>query len=185
MASDSGRARASAVTLFRIAASEPGAAPATDFQTASLLAYHRAGVTKPSAFLVAAIALVVTALGCKGEREQAERAEAGRIAHAIAALRDAPNEAKPPRIAALDSEKCTSEALCELKRVCVDAYRTHVRGLEAARIAARALDSDGESQARERIAELVAASERDLVRARELVRRCSDLESEVVRRFGL
>ena len=136
-------------------------------------------------FFAAAVAVVVLALGCKGEREQAERAEAGRLTHAIAALRDAPNEAKPPRIAALDREKCTSEALCEMKRVCVDGYRLHVRGLEASRVASRALEADGGSQAGQRIAELVAASERDLLRAREQVQRCADLESEVARRFGL
>jgi hypothetical protein len=142
-------------------------------------------VARNSVFFAAAVAVVVLALGCKGEREQAERAEAGRLTHAIAALRDAPNEAKPPRIAALDREKCTSEALCEMKRVCVDAYRLHVRGLEASRVASRALDADGGSQAGRGIAELVAASERDLVRAREQVQRCSDLESEAARRFGL
>jgi hypothetical protein len=141
-------------------------------------------VARSSAFFAATIA-VVLALGCKGEREQAERAEAGRLTHAIAALRDAPNEAKPPRIAALDREKCTSEALCEMKRVCVDAYRLHVRGLEASRVASRALEADGASQAAQRIAELVAASERDLLRARDQVQRCADLESEAARRFGL
>jgi hypothetical protein len=141
-------------------------------------------VARNSAFFAATTA-VVLALGCKGEREQAERAEAGRLTHAIAALREAENAAKPPRIAALDREKCTSEALCEMKRVCVDAYRLHVRGLEASRVASRALDADGGSQPGRRIAELVAASERDLVRARELVQRCTDLESETTRRFGL
>ena len=130
------------------------------------------------------IALPVVVAGCKGEREQAERAEAGRITHAVAALREADNTAKPPRIAVLDRESCTSEALCELKRVCLDAYRLHVRGLEASRVATRALDADG-SQPDKSVAELVLASERDLVKARELVQRCSDLESEAARRFGL
>jgi hypothetical protein len=134
--------------------------------------------------LVTTITAVLHAAGCKGEREQAERAEAGRITHAIGALREADNDAKPPRIAALDREPCTSQELCELKRACVEAYRLHVRGLEAARAASRALDSDAETQA-EQIARLIAASERDLVRARELVQRCSDLESAAARRFGL
>ena len=135
--------------------------------------------------ILATTITLVLAAGCKGEREQAERAEAGRITHAIAALREAENEAKPPRIAALDRETCTSQELCELKRACVEAYRLHVRGLEASRIASRALDADAGRQAGERVAELVTASERDLVRARELVQRCSDQESAVARRFGL
>jgi hypothetical protein len=135
--------------------------------------------------MLAIFALSSCAAGCKGEREQAERAEAGRIAHAIAALREADNDAKPPRIAALDREECTSQEICELKRACVEAYRLHVRGLEASRVASRALDSDAGSQSGQRIAELVSASERDLVRARELVQRCSDLESAAARRFGL
>jgi hypothetical protein len=142
-------------------------------------------VARNFAFFGAAVAALALTLGCKGEREQAERAEAGRITHAIAALREAENEAKPPRIAALDREKCTSEKLCEMKRVCIDAYRLHVRAIDGSRVAGRALEADGGSEAGQRIAELVAASERDLLRARELVQRCNDLEAEVTRQFGL
>jgi hypothetical protein len=123
------------------------------------------------------------AAGCKGEREQAERAEAGRITHAIAALREAPNDAKAPRLLALERENCTTEELCELKRTCVEAYRLHARALEASRVAARALDGGADGEGVRRIGELVASSERDLDRARELTQRCSELESRIARRY--
>jgi hypothetical protein len=123
--------------------------------------------------------------GCDGEQEQARRAEAGRIAHAIAALREAPNEAKAPRVAALEREACSVQELCELKRSCVDAYRLLNQGLEASRVARRALDADAGAAAAQRVAELVRVTERDLGRARELTGRCSELEAEATRRYGL
>ena len=51
--------------------------------------------------VIAGIALAVAGGSCRGEREQAQRAEAGRIAHAIGALREAANDTKAPRILAL------------------------------------------------------------------------------------
>jgi hypothetical protein len=132
----------------------------------------------------AALALLLT-FACDGEQQQAARAEAGRIRHAVAALREAPNDAKPPRIAALDREQCSVPELCELKRSCVEAYRVFASGMEGSRVAGRALDADAGAEAAQRIAELVRVSERDLGRARELTRRCSELEAEVARRHGL
>ncbi len=72
-----------------------------------------------------------------------------------------------------------------MKRSCIEAYRLLDQGLQSSRVANRALDADVGNAGAERVAELVAAAERDLTRARELTGRCSELEGEIARRYGL
>ena len=135
--------------------------------------------TRAAAILIAGVLCV----GCSGAREQQRRAEAGRLGRAIDALREAPNPEKRPLLRALESEPCSAAELCALKQTCVDAYARHLNALDGVQASRRALeDREPETDSR-RVAELVAASERELAEARRLGERCAELRGEAQRRY--
>jgi hypothetical protein len=123
--------------------------------------------------------------GCRGEREQALRGEAGTLVHAIRQLRDATNQGKRPQLKALAHLTCSAEDLCELQRVCRHAYERHQQALDATQTLRHALAEDAGADATTGANDLMSNARRDLERARFLARLCSDLEGKVTRRYGL
>lgn len=125
----------------------------------------------------------LTALACRGEAEEAHRAEAARVARSVQQLRAAPNPAKAPFLAALEAEPCASSDARELKATCVAAYRDLLGALGTARELASALAMDAAAPPAASAAALVEGSEARLARAREGTRRCADLEGALARRY--
>ena len=124
-------------------------------------------------------------VGCHGEAEQAQRAEAARIAHAVDALRDAPNAAKAPRLKALEQMPCSVPDVCELQRVCVDAYRRQVHALDGVSAVRDELAGDAGPQAAASAAALLGASRKELSAAHTGARHCADLQGSAVRKYKL
>jgi hypothetical protein len=122
--------------------------------------------------------------GCgKTEQQIARRAEAERVVYAVEALRSAPNDAKPPLLKALGNAACSLDDVCELKRVCSDAYEVHLRALTGTRAARHAIE--GDAGAGKKAAELLGQSARWLEEAAQKTKRCNDLEGEIVRKYKL
>lgn len=122
--------------------------------------------------------------GCRGEHEQAMRAEAARVLRAVELLRDAPNAEKADRLARLRGEACSDPTVCELKTACVQAYTLHVQGLERARVARAALDPDAGTERLDQVGQLTEQAGRDLARARPATERCATLSGELRRSIG-
>lgn len=122
------------------------------------------------------VALLLAA--CDGDA--AARAEAERVVSAVRALREAGNEDKPARLAALRAVECTLPDVRELKSECVSAYELYAKGLDAVRAVKKSLASDaGEGDAK-RAAELLADAERDVAAGKQRASRCAELEGRVV-----
>jgi hypothetical protein len=136
--------------------------------------------------LAAGWAWVVATLGCETGAERARREEATALVRAIEALREAPNPGKRPLLKQLEQQPCSSEELCELKRVCTKAYHRHQRALDSARSLRHALRADaGPAASAGPTTKLVADAQRYLKRARFLSRRCTELQGKVSRRYDL
>ena len=91
----------------------------------------------------------------------------------IDALRDAANHDKAPYLEELRSKKCSAPRLCELKRVCTDAYSRHVEALrEVDEISARGADAPG-------AAGKLQNARRGLVEAERLAQRCVSMQAEL------
>jgi len=132
---------------------------------------------------LASIALLcVSLIACRSAEARAREAEAARLAQAIDALRNAPNEGKAPLLAALERNECVHPKACELKQTCVAAYRL----LESARSAsARARDllaeRDGGPAAAIAAAGEVNRAESELLRAGDLTERCATSQGRLLR----
>jgi hypothetical protein len=98
-------------------------------------------------------------------------------------VRSAPNDAKPPLLKALGNAECTLDDVCELKKLCVEAYEVHLRALSGTRAARHAVESDAGSN--KKAAELLGQSARWLEEAADKTRRCADLEAEIIRKYKL
>ncbi len=124
----------------------------------------------------------MSSAGCDDEARAAQRAEAERIVQAVRALRDADSDSKAAHLEKLKGQACQLPKLCGLRDLCSEAYTLHQRGLEATRVAADKLSSDGglSSAARH-----VALAKKTLADARVQTRRCADREGKVVREFKL
>jgi hypothetical protein len=123
-------------------------------------------------------------VACHGEGDEARRAEAGRVARAVQALRDAPNDEKRVRLGALRQERCTAEDVCALRDTCVAAYSLEVAALDsidAVRRATREPAAPVPSGA----GELLARAEAELRRAEGLTKSCADLEGAARRAHRL
>ncbi|MFZ5891659.1 MAG: hypothetical protein ACOY0T_11450 [Myxococcota bacterium] len=134
------------------------------------------------AWLALGAALVGSLLGCRSSEARAREAEFARLGQAIDALRNAPNEAKAPLIAALDNAECRDAKACELKQTCVSAYRQ----LDSARSAtAHAKDllaqPDGGASAAVAAALEVNRAQTELASARELTERCATDQGRLLR----
>lgn len=127
--------------------------------------------------------LALALLGCRSQEARALEAEAARIGRAVDALRDAPNEAKSPLLAALEGEACNDPETCGLKALCSRAYSRHVEGLEkSARVKALLAPDAGTGPAREAVA-LLREAEDALAEAAKLTEECAAKQGELRRRL--
>ena len=111
-----------------------------------------------------------------------EKAEAGRINHAIDQLRAASNAQKGALLDALQSVSCEPPALCELSRVCVDAYGQHVFALaETARAKVLIAKPDGAAEA----ARILDFAQSELALAAPKISHCADAQGVVQRKYKL
>lgn len=122
------------------------------------------------------------------------KAEGARLSRAIDQLREADNARKHEFLERLEAERCA--ALCELKEICVAAYREHVSAL-AAIADARALGGSALGAERtapkggagpvdeSRLAERLGEAQRRLEAARELSGRCVTTQGELKVRLKL
>jgi hypothetical protein len=130
------------------------------------------------------VLVLVLALGCgKTEAQIERRAEAERVVYAVESVRNAPNDAKPPLLKALGNAECKLDDVCELKKLCVDAYEVHLRALNGTRAARHAVESDAGSA--KKAAELLGQSARWLEEAADKTKRCTDLEATIIRKYKL
>lgn len=109
-----------------------------------------------------------------------QKAEAGRISHAIDALRDAPNAAKQQLFAALQGAACETPDLCALKQQCVTGFAEHLHALgETARAKALLMSPGNETEA----AIALTAAETGLSQAAPEIDKCADLQGAAQRKY--
>jgi hypothetical protein len=109
-----------------------------------------------------------------------QKAEAGRISHAIDALRDAPNSAKQQLFRALQSAACETPDLCALKQQCLTGFEQHLRALsETARAKALLMSPGNEAEA----AKALTAAETGLRQAAPEITQCTDLQGAAQRKY--
>jgi hypothetical protein len=109
-----------------------------------------------------------------------QKAEAGRISHAIDALRDAPNAAKQQLFAALQNAACETPDLCALKQQCVIGFEEHLRALgETARAKSLLLSPGNEAEA----AKALTAAETGLNQAAPEIDKCADAQGAAQRKY--
>ncbi|HVU05677.1 MAG TPA: hypothetical protein VHE30_28205 [Polyangiaceae bacterium] len=130
-----------------------------------------------------ALALSLLASACHGERDQAVRSEAGRVAEAVRKLREADGAAKRPLLVALEHETCTAEDVCALRKTCADAYTLQVTALESV-AAVRHANEDGKPLPPEAMALLAEASAK-LEASNAATKTCADVEGAARRKHGL
>jgi hypothetical protein len=124
--------------------------------------------------------------GCRGEQEQAIRAEGGRVSRAIDVLRNAENMNKPPWLKALRSIPCSVPEVCAMQRACVNAYEHHLNSLESARQVRRKLKPDAGSRPEtETMNRDLEGARQELERGRQLMARCLATQGDTKRRLGI
>ena len=120
--------------------------------------------------------------GCSFGPSASQKAEAGRISHALDVLRQAPNAQKPELFAALQSAPCETPDLCELKQVCAAGYGLHLRGLgETAR--AKALLANGGADSA--VNQALDAAKSALTQAEPQIAKCADAQGAAQRKYKL
>ncbi len=119
---------------------------------------------------------------CRSRAEREREAEIARLAHAIDALRNAPNVAKAPLIASLERVSCQRAEVCKLKQDCVAAYRHLVNSVEASAHARELLsERDGGLGAELTAANELNRGEAELHLAGELTELCASRQGELTR----
>jgi hypothetical protein len=136
------------------------------------------------ALLAASLTASLLVVACGG-RERAAKAEAAGVVRAVAALRDAPNEAKSVLLPELERLRCTDAEVCELQRVCASAYQRHLGALAKTESVKRQLDAGSGAAQAGALAGILLEAERELERGRALGERCTELEGALRRRFQL
>ncbi len=129
---------------------------------------------------VAVVAALVTA-GCG--RSSQDRADLDRVARAVDAVRDAPNDRKRPLLAALGATPCSAPGVCALRDQCVEAYELHLKATDAVDAVRRDLRRDAGTL--EASARLLAQGEADLRSAAKETAACAHRQGELRRAFGL
>jgi hypothetical protein len=128
---------------------------------------------------LALTALLVLACGSRVDPE-AQRS-AGRIAHAVEQLRNAPNASKATALGELGKLPCTGPDVCETRAACQTAYSQHIDALNLTAAAKLKLtEGDGAESAK-----LLGAAEEKLGQAARLVSLCTERESALRRRYKL
>jgi hypothetical protein len=119
---------------------------------------------------------------CSLGASASEKAEAGRISHAIAQLRAASNAQKSELLDALKGLTCETAELCELQRVCVDGYAQHVFALaETARAKALMATPNGGAEA----ARILDFAQSELTLAAAKISHCADAQGAAQRKYKL
>ncbi len=119
---------------------------------------------------------------CSLGASASEKAEAGRISHAIDRLRAAPNPQKGDLLDALKSVSCENAELCELQRVCVEGYGQHVFALaETARAKSLLTTPDGAAEA----ARILDFAQGELTQAAPKISHCADAQGVTQRKYKL
>jgi head-tail adaptor len=121
------------------------------------------------------------ALGCRSADRQADRAEAGKLVHAIQTVRRASPTEKARPLAELERVACSSDR-CDAKDRCVAAYRAHVRGTDRLAEARRALGVS-DAPVNDSATKLLMLAQQDLERSVALAKECADLEGDLARRY--
>lgn len=104
---------------------------------------------------------------------------------AVRALREADNEDKPARLAALRAVPCELPDVCGLRTECVSAYELYTKGLDAVRAVKKSLASDAGDDDARRAGELLAGAERDVAAGKQKASRCAELEGQLVAKYKL
>ena len=119
---------------------------------------------------------------CSLGASASEKAEAGRISHAIDRLRVAPNSQKAELLDALKGVSCETAELRELQRVCVDGYGQHVFALtETARAKALMASADGAAEA----ARILEFAQSELTKSAPKISHCADAQGAIQRKYKL
>jgi len=119
---------------------------------------------------------------CSLGASASEKAEAGRINHAIDQLRLAPNPQKGDLLDALKSVNCQNPELCELQRICVEGYGKHVFALaETARAKSLLKAPDGAAEA----ARILDFAQSELAQAAPKISHCADAQGVSQRKYKL
>jgi hypothetical protein len=125
-------------------------------------------------------------VACHDEEEMARLSEAAETVRAVEQLRNAPNDAKRPRLTALEKLECTAKDVCDLQRICTKAYRRHQSALDSARALRHALDQDGGTRKQAaNYRKLLSKAKRELERARFMTRQCALQQGRVVQAYDL
>jgi len=111
-----------------------------------------------------------------------EKAEAGRLNHALNRLRAAPNAEKGDRLDELKSVSCETAELRELQRICVDGYRQHVFALAET---ARAKSLLSSPQRAGEAARLLDFARSELSQAAPKISHCADAQGVTQRKYKL
>lgn len=128
------------------------------------------------------VLLLGLALGssCQSDAERARLGQVARLAEHIDRLRRADNADKRVPLDALVAADCHDDTSCALKDLCVRAYQLHQRSLDSINALKRVAAEETAAVARARPE--LAATERDLVQAKELMDQCAEEQVRVVRK---
>jgi hypothetical protein len=119
---------------------------------------------------------------CSLGASASEKAEAGRISHAIDQLRLAPNPQKGELLDTLKGLNCQAAELCELQRVCIDGYGQHVFALtETARAKSLMNTAGGAAEA----ARILDFAQSELAQAAPKISHCADAQGATQRKYKL
>jgi hypothetical protein len=126
----------------------------------------------------------VALVACSGTNS---RAEAARVVRSVEVLRNAANADKAAALRGLEAESCADPAVCELRALCLGAYRHHVRVYARSReLAAKASAPAGVPSAElARIQAELTALRAGLAGARSEAERCAEREAELRQIFKL
>jgi hypothetical protein len=130
---------------------------------------------------------LVCCLGCRS-RQPETKVEVDRVLFAVDSLRKAENDEKAELLTVLEGLSVESDEAKNIKKMCADAYGLHVSTLAELRAIKSGLSARGASpSAHPSFAALgqLKGAEAQLERARELTRRCADVEGELRRKYGL
>lgn len=130
--------------------------------------------------------LCLVSVACRGESEQARRADVARVAEAVRKLRDAPNPAKEPLLKALQSTPCSADDACGLRQTCSDAYSLQARTMEGLSAVRHATTHASEAEpVPSGAAALLSEVVTNLQKAKIAAQNCADREGELRRKYRL
>ena len=119
---------------------------------------------------------------CSLGASASEKAEAGRVSHAIDQLRAASNVQKAELLGTLKGVSCRTPELCDLQRVCIDGYGQHVFPLaETARAKSLMATPEGAAEA----ARILDFAQSELAQAAPKISHCADAQGVTQRKYKL